>query len=249
MSSEILQAVFKKYQTFILPILAVLVALVLFVVVVIPQGLKIPDTNKQIQKSQSDLQTLTTKESVLESIDTQKFQDDINTSFQALPQDPDIAGVFNQILLVLNTNGLSLDDITISQVPADNSNTLTDYLLKVNSTGSTESLNKFIEQTKQIPRVVKVQALDAGLGEAAPTAGFSSPNNSGGQSLQIEITVQTFYQGVPSTQSLQTDAPLTLPTPDNQKLITQIRDELNALPALASQSAISLPSGKEDPFQ
>src|SRR5438874_1182280 len=115
MSNEALQAAFKKYQTIVLPILAVIIAIAIFVLVVVPQGMKIPQTNQEIQNSQKSLDDLNTKLSTLQSIDTQKFKDDLDTSFKALPQDPDIPGIFDQIFTVLTSSGLALNDVNISQ--------------------------------------------------------------------------------------------------------------------------------------
>lgn len=256
--NNILSQVFKKYQTIILPILAVIIALVLFGLVVIPQALKIPSTIEQIQKSESDLQALNSKVATLKTIDSDKFKADLETTFAALPQDPDIAGVFNQVLQTLNSNGVTLDDVNISQTPAENSNSLTDYVLKIDSTGTTANLNNFLDQIKQIPRVVRVQAFEAGAGTlAAGATGISSPNPQSNnstdtgiqntQTLQILVTIKAFYQGVPKTQSLQTDQPVKLPTSDDEALLTKIRDQINALPVPASQSGV--PGGKTDPFE
>src|SRR5690349_15221104 len=96
--------VFKKYQTVILPIIAVIVAVIIFALVIVPQALKIPETIQQIQKSESNLQSLNSKLSTLSTIDPDKFKTDLETTFAALPQDPGIPDVFNQILLTLNNN-------------------------------------------------------------------------------------------------------------------------------------------------
>lgn len=241
MGNDILQAALKKYQTLILPLVAVIIALALFGFVVIPQGMKIPETNKEIQTVETDLKNLNSKLATLQTINPDEVQKDLETSFHALPQDPDIAGVFNQIFTILAENGLTLDDVGISYSHDDNASP--DYLMKFNSTGPIDSLKNFIDRTKTIPRVVKVQSLEVGLGSSQLAAGSTATDV---QTLQILVTIQAFFQTLPATQSIKTDAPISLPSEDEKKIITNIEESLKTIPQAASQSTV--PSGKEDPF-
>jgi len=257
--SNTLSAVWKKYQNIILPILAVIIALILFVLVVLPQALKIPTTISQIQKSQDDLQSLNTKLSTLQSINSEKYRADLETTFAALPQDPDIQGVFNQILQTINANTLALNTATVSEVPDINNSKMTDYVLKIETTGSTISLNNFIDQTKAIPRVIKVQSFDGApvinnitTTQAQPAVTATPASNSAqiqnNQTLTLAIIIQSFYQTVPKTQTLQTEQPVRLPTASDEATIANIQAEIAAMPPPAS-AATNIPSGKPDPFQ
>jgi hypothetical protein len=252
MVNEVLMAAFKKYENFILPIAAVLVAIVLFALFVVPQGLKVPDTNKEIQTSQTSLDALTKKKSILDSVDPNKVQDDLNTALQALPPDADIPGVFSQILLALNANNLTLQNVGASQSSAAPASGLGDFILRLGTEGSADSFSKFIDQTKQIPRVIRVQAFTVGSGGANGVIGqpvaSHAPGSGGAVALQIDITIQTYYQSVPATQSISTEQPVSLPSETDEKTLENIRTEISNLPG-SNASSQTVPGGKADPFQ
>jgi hypothetical protein len=197
MVNEVLMAAFKKYENFILPIAAVLVAIVLFALFVVPQGLKVPDTNKEIQTSQTSL------------------------------------------------DGASQS----SAAPASG---LGDFILRLGTEGSADSFSKFIDQTKQIPRVIRVQAFTVGSGGANGVIGqpvaSHAPGSGGAVALQIDITIQTYYQSVPATQSISTEQPVSLPSETDEKTLENIRTEISNLPG-SNASSQTVPGGKADPFQ
>lgn len=225
----------KKYQNLIVPVVAIVIGLVVLGLVIVPQGLKIPETNKQIDEVRKNINALNLKIGQLNGINLNQYKDDLNSSLVALPEEKDIPGAMTLVFNLLKNNGLTLNGISFgSEAPAATTSLFT---IKVDVTGSKDSLTSFINQLKESPRVIKVDTL-----ATSATASDTS--------MQILIGLNTFFQPIPKTQELAIDKPVELPTQQNKDTLTTIKDyqaRNGNLIIEATASGVQL--GKPDPFQ
>src|SRR5579872_4904001 len=174
----------KKYQNLIFPVVAIIIGLILLGLVVIPQGLQIPQTNSQISTDRQDLATLNQKITQLNGVDINQYKNDLSSSLTALPSDSDLPGAILLVSNLLQTNGLTLNGLNFSSQDSS-SGALTMFLIKIDVTGSKDGLNGFISQLKQSPRVLKVETLNVS------SSGSTTTN------MEILIGLDAYYQPLP----------------------------------------------------
>ncbi len=227
----------KKYQNLLFPVMAILIGLVVLGLVIIPQGLKIPETNSQIDQIRKNVNSLNQKITQLNGVNLDQYKQDLNSSLMALPEDKDIPGAMILVLNLLKNNSITLNGISFSgqEIVAGGSNQL---LVKLDVAGSKDSLTNLIDQLKHSPRVMKVETL-------------TTTTSASSTAMQILIGLDTFYQPIPKSQALDLDKPVELPSEKNRQTLQTIKEyqaQSLALTAEASSSA-SVPLGKVDPFQ
>src|SRR5581483_6124539 len=109
---EINKELLNKYNKFLLPVISIGLSILILAFLVVPNALKIPQTNTDIATAQSVKNALNTKINTLNQVDLSQYQDDINVSYQAIPVESDLPDLFGDILIILQQNNLQLTDIS-----------------------------------------------------------------------------------------------------------------------------------------
>ena len=227
-----------KYKNILIPVFSIILGLGVLGVLIIPTILNIPKTDSQIADLTAKKSTLDKKISVLDQVNVDNYQSDIATSLYAIPVEKSIPSSFTQLLFLVQTNGLSLDDISFStgQVGKNVSPTaLNSYLVKLSISGPSEGLLNFTNKLKEVPRIFKIQSIDVSAGSQNAT-------------IQAGVDVSTFFQGLNTTLG-SADSPVTIPSDKDRAVLDKIRQFMANLPQESTGSAVTGPSGKPDPFQ
>lgn len=226
----------KKYQNLIFPLIAILVGLAILIMVVVPQALKIPETNKQTDKLRKDLATLNQKIAQLNKVDVNQYKDNVNSSLTALPQEKDVPGAMILIFNLLRNNSLTLNGLSFGADTPSNGASV--FLVKVDISGTKDSLANLITQLKESPRVVKAETL-------------STTSTVNSTTMEILIGLNSYFQPLPPSQTLELSKPVELPTAANIDTLQKIKDYEAKNAALTIEATASANSqlGKPDPFQ
>lgn len=228
--------IFEKHKTLILPIASLVICLLLLILIIIPHFLSLTQTNNLIGQNQQKYDVLTTKLNALKQINKNSFQDDLQTTLIAIPTEKEIPSAMGQVLFLLGSSKLQLQDVSFSSNPNDSktsSDNVDSYQIRVSVRGDSASLKDFIAKLKKVPRVMKVVKL-----------GFSG---NAGAVIDISLSLATYFQSIPTALG-KVDQPLTTLSEQDLSLLSQIKTFQNNVPA-SSSAQVSGPKGKTDPFQ
>lgn len=231
----------QKYQDFLLPLAAVVVGLLLSALVVVPQVLRIPPTNTQIENAKNSLVFIDQKIATLDrKVNAATFKERLDTSYEALPTDPDIPKIFSQLINILGSQQLVLEDITFStgQVGGNPQQAGAADTLNIRLTvaGSREQLESFINNAKRIPRITKVAAVAAvGTGTTL---------------YEITLTLNNYSASVPTEGKISDQAPLALPDEKDLQTLERIKTSVDSYNSqFQSTVSASVQMKQGDPFQ
>lgn len=173
---------FVRYQILILPILSFFITAGLIFFVIIPQVGEFLSVRQGLQEANLKKEFLIQKAEVLENTNTNTFKDNIQTSLVALPEDRDIPQAIGQLLFLLNSNRLQLDDVKFSNSAGDDGKSKS-FQVTFDVTGSYSSVQSFLSGIKTTPRLMKINSIQV-----------SSANNK----VQATLGVEVYYQPLPS---------------------------------------------------
>lgn len=226
----------KKYQGLIFPAVAIIIGLVLLGLIIIPQGLKIPETNNQINQVRKSVNLLNQKIGQLSAVDVNQYEQDLKSSLVSLPEEKDIPLAMALIFNLLRNNSLVLNSINFPS-SATEVNSVNVFLIKVDVSGPRDGLTNLIAQLKESPRVLKVESIS--------TATMSEETT-----MQILIGLNTFYQPLPKSQVLELEKEIELPTVKNKETLQTIKDYYaRSLNLTVEATTGATVFGKVDPFQ
>lgn len=222
-----------KYKQYIVPFAVIVSALLISILVTIPQFLRLFETFKTIEELTTKKQFYKEKSEQLEQMDLTTYQQDLDLALIALPVDKDIPGVTGEILTALSGSGLSLDGITFSNSPAE-SQKVQEFGMKVDVVGTRENLRNFLNRIKVTPRIIKLSYLETGKargGEISASVGFV-----------------TLYQQLPENIGA-VDEPIAQLSPENAKILADIKSRAGSIPTtVSSDPGTSGSIGKLNPF-
>jgi Tfp pilus assembly protein PilO len=227
-----IKAIFKKYQTIILPTVSALIALVILALLIVPQALQIPKNNDEITSEKTRVDSLTKKAGVLDTIDTNKYQQDSNTSLIALPAVKDFPGSFGQALFFLQSVGLQLTNVSFSAIVAEGSSK--NYSVRLQVSGNSQQITDFMEKLKSAPRIMKVADF------TVSPASIQDPN-----SLIADVSLITYFKDL-KVQAGAPETELIAQTPDEKKVLDDIKTRKDQNPVPSTDQDV--PSGKDNPF-
>lgn len=224
----------KQILVYKIPIIAIVVGLLTLGVVIIPQALAVPKTNEEISGLKIKNEALTKKIGQLDQVNESEYQSDVETVTNALPIDREIPGAFVQLMYLMQSNGLTLQDIGFNSPPGVPSNSrLEEYVIKLGITGNSDDLVSFIEKLKEMPRIMKVTGIELNSGQTAAD-------------IQATVNLTTFFLGL-STNLGAVEQPINLPTPADREVIEKIKTFMNNLPSTPDDATGTV--GKANPFQ
>jgi Tfp pilus assembly protein PilO len=224
---------YLKYGVFLIPFVTLLVALIILLLITIPQSFKLIENNQvlaEIKQKKVDYQT---KISTLNKVDTEEYKANLNDVLYLLPTDKDIPSAINSILDVLSSSGLTLTNFSLgTATPAKNG--AESFAVNIDISGNITQLKNFIELTSKSSRLMKITDL--------------SINNSTGQEIQSSIDLIVFYAPLDTSVKTSAEQKISLLTEDDQKLLADIKQYISNVASVSDQTIINTPTGKNDPF-
>lgn len=222
----------EKYKIFIVPLFVLALAVLISVLVTVPQFLKLFETFKTIDELNQKKAFYQQKKMELDNINQEKFRQDLDTALIALPVEKDIPGVMGELLVALGGSGMNLEGITFSSSPVE-SEQIQEYAITIDASGDETSLRNFLERVTVSPRLIKLTVIEV------------SKNT--GNSISTSITFVTFYQLLPKSIG-SVDDKLPKITEVDTQVLADIAQKVKAFPKISSQASGSA-VGKLDPFR
>lgn len=153
--------VYLRYKQFIVPGIVLVIAILISMLVTIPQFLRLFETFKNISDLNQQKEFLQNKVAALQTLDQVQYQKDLDIALMALPVDKNIPGVTGEILVALSGSGMSMDGLTFANAPLE-SEKVEEFTLRLEVTGTQESLSNFLERVKLTPRLIRMTSVDVG---------------------------------------------------------------------------------------
>lgn len=225
-------AKFEKYRVLFIPLVALVIAILVSVLVTVPQIFKLLDTFKTIDELSVKKTSLGQKVSDLEAVNIAEYRKNLDTALVALPADKDIPGVMSEILVSLGGSGMKLNGITFSNSPVE-SDVAQEFTVTIDALGSEASLKNFLERVTLAPRLIKLVSINVGL---------SSGNN-----VNATVSFATFYQTLPNTIGA-VDEQLPKPGKEDTQILADIETKIRQFPKVPQEATAST-KGKLDPFK
>lgn len=232
-----LKEFYNRYRAIIWPIVTGLASLVILVGVIIPQLLTYLDVKSKIGDLQTRVSNLEAKASELQTLDEGQITQQFNSAFTVYPADQEVPSALVILQNLAEQSGLQLASTTYSS--GQKTNGRNNYILTLTLDGSITAIRTFLNKLQSAPRVFGVDAISARF------------NKTDGSSLEVELPIIVYYE--PSSKvSWTTEDPLPKLSPQEEKLVNQIIDQVNSkttqqLDPEASYSAV--PIGKLNPFE
>ncbi len=224
---------YQKYKQYTVAALVVFFSLSLVLIVLIPQILQYFQTSDSVFEQNQRLQNLEKKAAALQQIDESVYKRDMDIVLTALPDDKDFPGALTQLLNLLRSSNLQLDDINFAGSSAVGSG-LQEFDIKVDISGDTEGFKGFLSNIRNIPRVMTVNEIQA-----------SSPKD--GTKIQASLGLQIYSQPLPNTLG-KIEQPLPVLSQQDLELLNKVKSNVNSMPAVVTVTSGGV-RGKTDPFQ
>lgn len=222
---------YERYRLLLIPFIVLVSAILVSVLVTVPQVFKLIDTFKTINELDQKKLFFQEKASGLEAINVEDYRKDLDTGLVALPVEKDIPGVMGEILFSLGGSGLHLNGITFSNSPLE-SEKVEEYAITIDASGTKSSLRNFLERVTLAPRLIKLTSINI--------------TNMSEDSLDARVIFATFYQTLPKSIGSIDDQ-----LPEIGKEETQILKDIETKKRLfpkASPGTSGSSKGKLNPF-
>lgn len=154
-----IQDIKKLLTTFLLPLIAGLIIIVVTTLVLVPQISQYNNTTQLINNKKSELDQTNSKIATLNNIANESYQKYQQIAFQSLPPEPDLLVALSQVQEIARSLGLQLTRISFGNISSETINK-TDYQVKVELSGTFEELKSFMSNINDAPRVMKVGVLE-----------------------------------------------------------------------------------------
>jgi|SRR3989344_4766074 len=221
-----------KYKIIILPIISIAISLFLLIFIVFEQVSSSIKRQEEITDTKTKVSDLTQKNNDLEKIDDTSFKDYLTTSLIAIPEEKDIAGAIGQLLFILRSHNLNLDNIGFSNASPENG--LESFQISLEIQGDMSDMKALINDFKSTPRIIKLNSIE-----------LTSTRNS--QTAHADIMLTAYFSKLPVNIG-SVDEVLKQPTAEELKLIATIKENIQKIPLSNTQDATGS-KGKADPFQ
>lgn len=223
---------YLKYHQFIVPGTVLVIAILITVLVTIPQFLRLFETFNNIRNLTEKKSFFQTKVAALQAIDQVTYQKNLDTALLALPVDKNIPGVTGELLVALSNSGMNLIGITFSNSPPE-SEKVEEFVLKIDVTGSEESLKNFLDRVKLTPRLIKLASIEVGKAKNG--------------TVSASVGFVTLYQQLPKNIGA-VEEPIPTITKEDVQVLADIEAKAQALPRVDTNGAASGTTGKLNPF-
>lgn len=222
---------YLRYQHLVVPGVVLVVAILISVLVTGPQLFKVLEAFKTIEDKSAEKSFYQQKIATLSGIDTELYRKNLDTALLALPVDKNIPGVTGELLVALSGSGMTLDGITFSGADGAADKT-SEYTLRMEVSGSEESLESFMERVKLSPRIVKLTTIDV--------------NKARNGNLTASISFVALYQPLPNNIGT-VDQPVPEISEKDLQTLADIKIKADAQPQIITGEAVKV-EGKSNPF-
>ncbi|MBI2593418.1 type 4a pilus biogenesis protein PilO [Candidatus Daviesbacteria bacterium] len=223
---------YEKYRLLLVPFVVLVTAILVMVLITVPQIYKLISTNNTIKELEQKKLFYQKKASELQSIKIQNYRNDLNTALVALPVEKDIPGVMGEILFSLGGSGMALSSITFSTSPAE-SEKVEEYTITIEASGTETSLRNFLERVTLAPRLIKLTKIQV--------------NNGTNNKLNASIAFVAFYQTLPSNIGKIDDLVPKINQEDTQ-ILADIEAKQTQFPKATAETSQTT-TGKLNPFK
>lgn len=225
-------AKYEKYRLLLVPLIVLISAILISILVTIPQLYKLFNTFKTIAELEEKKLFYQKKASELKSIQVQDYRDDLNTALVALPVEKDIPGVIGEILFSLGGSGMDLSSITFSSSPAE-SEKVEEYTITIEASGTETGLRNFLERVTLAPRLIKLTKIQV--------------DNGTNNKLNASIAFTTFYRTLPTNIGKIDDLVPKINQEDTQ-ILADIEAKQKQFPKTTAETS-QITTGKINPFK
>lgn len=215
-------------RTFILPLSAVIITILLSVFVIIPQVMDYLRINDQIADLRSQISSLQTKAEVLEGVTESDYQDQLEVVLKALPTERDYVVAATQLQTIAQTSPLTMTGLTFGESGGADS-----YQIKVDVVGTLAGVKNFIHRVDSAPRVMKVGVID--ISPERPPLYTAS------------ITINAYFSPL-ATQVGKVDQPVASLTESDLEFIQKLSTEFATIPGVFTTPG-TRSTGRLDPFE
>lgn len=229
---------FAKYQVFVLPAVACFISIPLLIFVLLPNVFSWFKTKAQISQIEMVNTALEDKLNVLQSVDKESYEGYLKTSLISLPEDKDVTTAISQVLFLLGSSRLQLQDFTFAlSAEKDSSADVSAFGVKISALSDTAGLKEFIGKVKKAPRLLKIKNLEVSGGRA-------------GGSINSTINLLVYYQPLPSKIG-KVDESISVLDQKDLDTLSQISTSSKSTPGFGQEEATESAtySGNADPFQ
>ena len=224
---------FVQHRQLVIPGLVLVVAILISVLVTIPQFLRLFETFKTIAELSEKKAFFAEKITTLKGIDEELYRKNLETALIALPVDKDVPGVTGGLLVALSSSGMSLNGINFAVNSVEGA-VVSEYTLKMDISGQESDLRSFLDRIKLIPRIVKLTTLEVSKGRS--------------ETLGVTVSLVTLYQNLPENIGT-VDEKVPQLTDADYVTLNEIKRKVDALPQTAvSEGSSSSSTGKQNPF-
>lgn len=212
-NEETIKLLYKGYKDYIIPVAVIIVCVLLFFMVIVPQINGLLELQKQLKSEQVKLATLQKNLTALTNLDASILNSQYEISSSTLPVGKDFAGVINAVSIAAGKTGLAVGDYgfkvgEITKLQTDV--TKFPFLqLSVNLLGDITGGSKFIAELQKIAPISEVISL-------------SSSFNS------ISVTINFYYKTIPPI-NFNEEIPLQTLSAKNQAVLDKISSWSNVL--------------------
>lgn len=223
---------YEKYRLLLVPLLVLITAVLILVLVTVPQIYKLFNTFRTIDELKNKKLFYQEKSTQLQNIRIEDYREDLDTALVGLPVEKDIPGVMGGILVALGGSGMTLNGISFSSSPAESAK-VEEYTITIEATGNEESLGNFLERVTLAPRLIKLTSIQVNTG---------SNNN-----LNASINFATFYQMLPTNIGKIDDQIPKISAQDTQ-ILADIEAKQRQFPK-TNVPTVQTKTGKLNPFK
>lgn len=201
------------YRKFAFPVTSLVVSIVAFFTVVIPQAIELSINQAALTDLQTQVDNLDAKVAALSNISTPEFESNLNTVTQALPVTKDYIDSTSYLQNAIDKSKVTLTGLSFSEVAPTGD--VESYKVKVDISGSLTSANQFLSLINRSPRTIRVSRIelnsDAGNFDATVfVTAFYAPIQKQNLSLTqpvVALTDQELEQILQLSKNLKADAP------------------------------------------
>lgn len=246
-----LKKLLREYQGLIIPAGVLMLCGFGIVLGVVPLARKAMTMNTEIKTVSKEVDALTNKVSVLQTIDEDAMRRDLQTLLSAVPSDKSPSTLLATLDGLASQTGVSIGSVSLTNLGSlatDSAKQLTEeeralgshlLPLTINISGTYAQVQAFLTASTSVRRLFRIRTFDISLGNT--TTGGST------NMLTANIAMDAFYYAIPSSIGTigQPIVPLTSADTD---LIAKVESM-----QLVAQTSAGLPppsggAGKSDPF-
>lgn len=210
-----LKFIFDKNRSYILPVVIILVSVMLFFSLIIPQFGALLTTTKEAKDSSLRLQVLKENLNILTNINEEVLDSQLATLNLALPFDKDFIGMLNSIYSTAQKTGVSLGS----------------FSFKIGDLAKSENGDNFSVVKLSIPVSSSVTALNSFVQAVSKTVPLSEVNLIKVGNVSSTVNLSFYYKPLDSSNYSQ-NVPISPISQKGLTLIGQLREFENATSAV-----------------